>query len=52
MHHARSEDKEAAREQFSGLWAAMTTPFTPDGHLVNAVGAGVPSCAPPRDARA
>ncbi|WP_165938528.1 dihydrodipicolinate synthase family protein [Parafrankia sp. BMG5.11] len=33
MHYARSEAKDAARRQFTGLWAAMTTPFTPDGRL-------------------
>lgn len=33
MHYARSEAKDAARKQFTGLWAAMTTPFTADGQL-------------------
>lgn len=33
MQYARSDAKEAARRQFTGLWAAMTTPFTPDGAL-------------------
>jgi 4-hydroxy-tetrahydrodipicolinate synthase len=33
VHYARSEAKEAARKQFTGLWAAMTTPFTSDGGL-------------------
>lgn len=31
MHYTRSESKAAAKEQFQGLWAAMTTPFGPDG---------------------
>jgi 4-hydroxy-tetrahydrodipicolinate synthase len=30
MNYRKSEAKEAARAQFRGLWAAMTTPFTPD----------------------
>lgn len=33
MNYRRSEAKEAARAQFRGLWAAITTPFTPDGEL-------------------
>ncbi|MDT3444526.1 dihydrodipicolinate synthase family protein [Pseudofrankia sp. BMG5.37] len=33
MRYARSEAKEAARKQFTGLWAATTTPFTTDGRL-------------------
>ena len=33
MNYARSEAKTAARAQFRGLWAAITTPFTPDGEL-------------------
>ena len=30
MNYRKSEAKAAARAQFSGVWAAMTTPFTPD----------------------
>jgi 4-hydroxy-tetrahydrodipicolinate synthase len=30
MNYRKSEAKEAARAQFRGLWAAITTPFTPD----------------------
>ena len=30
MNYRKSEAKQAAREQFHGLWAALTTPFTPD----------------------
>jgi 4-hydroxy-tetrahydrodipicolinate synthase len=30
MNYRKSEAKEASRAQFRGLWAAMTTPFTPD----------------------
>ena len=33
MQYARSDAKDAARRQFTGLWAAMTTPFTADGAL-------------------
>jgi 4-hydroxy-tetrahydrodipicolinate synthase len=33
MRYRKSEAKEAARAQFRGLWAAITTPFTPDGDL-------------------
>ena len=33
MDYARSEAKAAARERFSGLWAATTTPFDDDGQL-------------------
>ena len=33
MNYRRSEAKEAARAQFRGLWAAITTPFTPDDRL-------------------
>lgn len=33
MRYARHEAKAAAREQFQGLWAAMTTPFGVDGIL-------------------
>ena len=33
MQYARSDAKEAARRQFTGLWAATTTPFTPEGAL-------------------
>ena len=33
MDYARSEAKAAARERFSGLWAATTTPFDDDGEL-------------------
>lgn len=30
MNYCKSEAKEAARAQFRGLWAAITTPFTSD----------------------
>jgi len=30
MNYRKSEAKEAARAQFRGLWAAITTPFIPD----------------------
>jgi 4-hydroxy-tetrahydrodipicolinate synthase len=33
VDYARSEAKAAARERFSGLWAATTTPFDDDGQL-------------------
>ena len=33
MLYARSEAKQAARKQFTGLWAATTTPFTQQGAL-------------------
>lgn len=33
MNYRKSEAKEAARAQFRGVWAAITTPFTPDGEL-------------------
>jgi 4-hydroxy-tetrahydrodipicolinate synthase len=33
MNYRKSEAKEAARAQFRGIWAAITTPFTPDGAL-------------------
>ncbi|HEX6005672.1 MAG TPA: dihydrodipicolinate synthase family protein [Burkholderiales bacterium] len=33
MNYRKSQAKEAAREQFRGLWAAITTPFTEDGAL-------------------
>jgi 4-hydroxy-tetrahydrodipicolinate synthase len=33
MNYKRSEAKQAAREQFRGVWAAITTPFTPDGEV-------------------
>lgn len=33
MNYRKPEAKEAAREQFRGLWAAITTPFTEDGAL-------------------
>ncbi len=31
--YLRSEAKQAARERFTGLWAAITTPFAADGTL-------------------
>ena len=31
MNYKKSEAKEASRAQFRGVWAAITTPFTPDG---------------------
>ena len=33
MDYKRSEAKEASRAQFHGAWAAITTPFTPDGDM-------------------
>jgi 4-hydroxy-tetrahydrodipicolinate synthase len=33
MQYRKAEAKEAARRQFRGLWAAITTPFTDDGAL-------------------
>ena len=33
MNYRKSEAKEAARAQFRGVWAAITTPFTPDDQL-------------------
>src|SRR5438067_9025805 len=33
MQYQKAEAKEAARRQFRGLWAAITTPFTADGDL-------------------
>ena len=33
MNYRRSEAKEAAKAQFRGVWAAITTPFTPDDRL-------------------
>jgi len=30
MNYRKSEAKEASRAQFRGVWAAITTPFTPD----------------------
>lgn len=33
MNYRRSEAKDAARAQFRGVWAAITTPFTPEGEL-------------------
>jgi 4-hydroxy-tetrahydrodipicolinate synthase len=30
MNYRKSEAKEAAKAQFRGVWAAITTPFTPD----------------------
>lgn len=33
MNYRKSEAKNAARAQFRGLWAAITTPFTPDGEV-------------------
>ena len=33
MNYRKSEAKEAARAQFRGVWAAITTPFTPDDRL-------------------
>jgi 4-hydroxy-tetrahydrodipicolinate synthase len=33
MNYRKAEAKAAARAQFRGLWAAITTPFTPDGEL-------------------
>ena len=33
MNYRKSEAKEAARAQFRGVWAAITSPFTPDGEV-------------------
>ena len=33
MNYSRKDSKSAARSSFNGLWAAMTTPFTPDDQL-------------------
>lgn len=33
MQYQKAEAKQAARAQFRGLWAAITTPFTADGEL-------------------
>src|SRR5215467_3286709 len=33
MDYARAEAKRTARERFTGLWAAITAPFGPDGGL-------------------
>jgi 4-hydroxy-tetrahydrodipicolinate synthase len=33
MNYKKSEAKEAAKAQFRGVWAAITTPFTPDDKL-------------------
>jgi len=30
MNYRKSQAKEAARDQFRGIWAAITTPFAPD----------------------
>ncbi len=33
MKYRKAEAKAAARAQFRGLWAAITTPFTPDNRI-------------------
>jgi hypothetical protein len=33
MDYQRSEAKRAALERFRGVWAAITTPFTPDNRI-------------------
>lgn len=33
MDYTRAEAKQASREKFRGIFAAMTTPFTPDGSV-------------------
>ncbi|HEY8694903.1 MAG TPA: dihydrodipicolinate synthase family protein [Chloroflexota bacterium] len=33
MNYTKLEAKEASKAQIHGLWAAITTPFTPDGDL-------------------
>lgn len=33
MNYRKAEAKEASRAQFRGVWAAITTPFTPDDKL-------------------
>lgn len=40
MDYARADAKQAARERFTGLWAAITTPFTADGEIDEAGLAG------------
>ncbi|WP_415853428.1 dihydrodipicolinate synthase family protein [Sinomonas sp. G460-2] len=40
--YARSEAKAAARKEFTGIWAALTTPFTTDGELdLGAIGTDI-----------
>ena len=34
MDYTKAEAKQAAREQVSGLWAALTTPFDAAGAVV------------------
>ncbi len=33
MDYSKAEAKQAARERFTGLWAAITVPFGPDGGI-------------------
>ena len=33
MEYTKAEAKQAARERFTGLWAAITTPFGATGEL-------------------
>jgi len=33
MNYKKSEAKEASKAQFHGVWAAITTPFTPNGEV-------------------
>jgi len=33
VNYRKGEAKEAARAQFRGVWAAITSPFTPDGQV-------------------
>jgi 4-hydroxy-tetrahydrodipicolinate synthase len=33
MNYAKSDAKRAARKAFTGIWAAVTTPFGPDGRV-------------------
>jgi 4-hydroxy-tetrahydrodipicolinate synthase len=33
MNYKKSEAKDASKAQFRGVWAAITTPFTPDGEI-------------------
>lgn len=38
MQYTKMEAKEAARHTFHGVWAAITTPFTPDGEDLDEAG--------------
>ncbi len=57
MHYTKADAKSAAREQFTGIWAAATTPFDADGevdhaalerdvrYLIDTIGVGGIFCA-------